>query len=300
MSRIHVPPRRGEVLLPYLLLTPGLLLLGGMLYPFCLGVYYSLTNYLLQYPRLFRFVWFGNYGRLLQDDLFSYSVEFTLGYAVASVAIQVGLGLAIALLLNSRIVARGTLRAMILLPLMIPPVITALMWKVMMASTNAGILNYVLYWVGVGPVNWLGAVHAAVLSVFIIDTWGNLPFVALILLGGLQSLPYEPYEAALVDGASGGAVFRYITLPLLKPFLILATTFRFMDALRVFDVIYATTNGGPADVTMNLHLRAFFYAFQWYNMGMGMAYAICLLGLVWLASYLLMGYWRRATVQATL
>jgi multiple sugar transport system permease protein len=189
---------------------------------------------------------------------------------------------------------------MMLMPLMMPPVITALMWKVMMASTKAGILNHLLGLLGLPPVNWLGSVNAAMVSVLIIDTWGNLPFVSLILLGGLQSLPYEPYEAAVVDGAGGLEVFRYITLPLLKPFIILATTFRIMDSLRIFDVIYATTVGGPADATMNLHMRAFFYAFQWYQMGMGMAYAMVLLALVFIASYVLMGYWRRAAEQTEL
>ena len=291
--------RRREALLPYLLLSPGLLLLVGMLYPFCLGFYYSLTSYYLQYPQLFRFIWLGNYIKLVQEPLFAYSLQFTLLYTLAAVVVQVGFGLAVALLLNSRIVGRGVLRAMMLMPLMMPPVITALMWKVMMASTKAGILNYLFSFFGLGPINWLGSVHAAIVSVFIIDTWGNLPFVSLILLGGLQSLPYEPYEAALVDGASGWSVFRYITLPLLKPFIILATTFRVMDSLRIFDVIYAATVGGPADATMNLHMRAFFFAFQWYQMGMGMAYAMVLLVLVFLASVLLMGYWKRAAEQTT-
>ena len=299
MTATPMRGRRREALLPYLLLSPGLLLLVGMLYPFCLGFYYSLTSYYLQYPHLFRFIWLGNYIKLVQEPLFAYSLQFTLLYTLAAVVVQVGFGLAVALLLNSRIVGRGVLRAMMLMPLMMPPVITALMWKVMMASTKAGILNYLLSFFGLGPVNWLGSVHAAIVSVFIIDTWGNLPFVALILLGGLQSLPYEPYEAALVDGASGWSVFRYITLPLLKPFIILATTFRVMDSLRIFDVIYAATVGGPADATMNLHMRAFFFAFQWYQMGMGMAYAMVLLVLVFLASVLLMGYWKRAAEQTT-
>ncbi len=296
----HPSPRRREAILPYLLLAPGLLLLLGMLYPFFLGVYYSLTNYYLQYPHLFRFIWLDNYLALLGDPFFAYSFKFTLAYALVAVVVQVGLGLAVALLLNSRIIGRGGLRAMMLMPLMMPPVITALMWKIMMASTKAGILNYLLSFVGLGPVNWLGAINSAIASVFIIDTWGNLPFVSLILLGGLQSLPYEPFEAARVDGASGWGTFRYITLPLLKPFIILAATFRVMDSLRIFDVIYAATIGGPADATMNLHMRAFFFAFQWYQMGMGMAYAIVLLILVFLASYLLMGYWKRAAAQTTL
>jgi multiple sugar transport system permease protein len=300
MSRPHAPARQRDVILPYLLLSPGLLLLLGMLYPFFLGVYYSLTNYYLQYPHLFRFIWLQNYLKLLEDPLFSYSLKFTLGYALVAVVVQVGLGLAVALLLNSRIIGRGVIRGMMLMPLMMPPVITALMWKIMMASTKAGILNYLLSFLGLGPVNWLGAMNSAIVSVFIIDTWGNLPFVAIILLGGLQSLPNEPYEAARVDGAAAWGVFRYITLPLLKPFIILAATFRVMDSLRIFDVIYAATVGGPADATMNLHMRAFFYAFQWYQMGMGMAYAMVLLILVFLASYLLMGYWKRAAEQTSL
>jgi len=300
MAGPHPIPRRQEAILPYLLLVPGLLLLLGMLYPFFLGIYYSLTNYYLQYPHLFRFIWLDNYLKLLGEPFFAYSLQFTLAYALVAVVVQVGLGLAVALLLNSRIIGRGGLRAMMLMPLMMPPVITALMWKVMMASTKAGILNYLLSFVGLGPVNWLGAVNSAIVSVFIIDTWGNLPFVSLILLGGLQSLPYEPFEAARVDGASAWGIFRYITLPLLKPFIILAATFRVMDSLRIFDVIYAATVGGPADATMNLHMRAFFYAFQWYQMGMGMAYAMVLLILVFLASYLLMNYWKRAAEQTTL
>jgi len=292
--------RHRTALLPYLLMLPALLLLVGMLYPFCLGVYYSLTSYFLQYPHLFRFIGLGNYLKMPGDPLFAYSLNFTLAYTAVAVLVQVSVGIGVALLLHGRIIGRGVLRAMMLMPLMMPPVITALMWKVMMASTKAGILNYLLGLVGLGPVNWLGAINAAMVSVLIIDTWGNLPFVSLILLGGLQSLPYEPYEAAVVDGAGGWEVFRYITLPLLKPFIILATTFRVMDSLRIFDVIYATTVGGPADATMNLHMRAFFYAFQWYQMGMGMAYAMVLLALVFVASYVLMGYWRRAAEQTEL
>jgi multiple sugar transport system permease protein len=173
-------------------------------------------------------------------------------------------------------------------------VITALMWKIMMASTTAGILNYLLSFLGLGPVNWFGSPQGAVVSVLIIDTWGNLPFVALILLGGLQALPSEPYEAALVDGAGPLDTLRYVTLPLLSPFIVLVVLFRAMDSLRIFDVIYATTLGGPNDATTNLHIMAYQYSFQWYQMGKGMAQAIVLLLLVVTVSYLLMRLWNRA------
>jgi multiple sugar transport system permease protein len=287
--------RRPERYLPYLLLTPALILLAGMLYPFGLGLYYSFTSYWLQYPNRFRFVWFDNYVDLLSEPLFVRAFEFTVGFTLAAVAVQVGLGLAVALFLHARIPGRSAIRALMLMPLMIPPVITALMWKIMMASTNAGILNYLLSFIGVDPVNWFGSTQGAIVSVLIIDTWGNLPFVALILLGGLQAIPTEPYEAARVDGAGAIAMLRYVTLPLLSPFIVLAVTFRTMDSLRIFDVIYATTTGGPNDATTNLQIMAYQYSFQWYQMGKGMAQAIVLLLLVVMVSYLLMRLWNRAS-----
>ena len=169
----------------------------------------------------------------------------------------------------------------------------------MMASTNAGILNYMLSFLGIDPINWFGSTQGAVASVLIIDTWGNLPFVALILLGGLQALPTEPYEAARVDGAGPAAILRYVTLPLLSPFIVLVVLFRTMDSLRIFDVIYATTMGGPDDATTNLQIMALQYSFQWYQMGKGMAQAIILLVTVVIASYLLMRLWNKASESTT-
>ena len=286
--------RRRERFLPYLLLAPALILLAGMLYPFGLGLYYSFTSYWLQYPNRFRFVWLDNYVDLLGEPLFVRALEFTVGFTLVAVVVQVGLGLAVALFLHARIPGRSAMRALMLLPLMIPPVITALMWKIMMASTNAGILNYVLSFLGVDPINWFGSTQGAIVSVLIIDTWGNLPFVALVLLGGLQALPTEPYEAARVDGAGPIAMLRYVTLPLLSPFIVLVVLFRTMDSLRIFDVIYATTLGGPNDATTNLQIMAYQYSFQWYQMGKGMAQAIVLLLLVVMVSYVLMRLWNRA------
>jgi len=285
-------------LLPYLLLAPALVLLVGMLYPFGLGLYYSLTSYWLQYPNRFRFVWFDNYVSLVSEPLFARALQFTLGFTLVAVIVQVGLGLAVALFLHARIPGRNVIRALMLMPLMMPPVITALMWKIMMASTNGGILNYMLSFIGVDPINWFGSTQGAVVSVLIIDTWGNLPFVALVLLGGLQALPTEPYEAAQVDGASPVAMLRYLTLPLLSPFLVLVMTFRTMDSLRIFDVIYATTAGGPNDATTNLLFMAYQYSFQWYQMGKGMAQAVVLLLLIVIASYVLLRLWNRAAENA--
>lgn len=294
MQRRRAQRRRSRAVLPYLLMAPAIVLLIGMVYPFGVGMYYSLTSYWLQYPQRFRFVWFDNYIELLDEPLFIQALQFTLGFTLVAVVVQVGLGIAVALFLHGRVPGRSTLRAMMLMPLMIPPVITALMWKIMMASTNAGILNHLLSHIGLGPINWFGATEAAMVSILIIDTWGNLPFVALILLGGLQALPAEPYEAARVDGAGAWDIFRYITLPLLAPFIVLVATFRTMDSLRIFDVIYATTVGGPNDATTNLHIMAYQYSFQWYQLGRGMAQGMVLLLLVVVISYLLMRMWDRA------
>lgn len=290
-------PRRGRFL-PYLLLLPALVLLVGMVYPFGLGLYYSLTDYWLQFPRRFRFIWLDNYIGLFNRPLFDRALEFTIGYTLVSVTIQVGLGLAVALFLHAHIPGRRAMRAMMLMPLMIPPVIAALMWKIMMDSSGAGILNYALSFIGMVPVNWLGSPREAIVSVLVIDTWGNLPFISLILLGGLQALPNEPYEAARVDGAGSAAMLRYITLPLLLPFIILAATFRVMDSLRIFDVIYATTAGGPDDATTNLSIMSYQYAFQWYQMGTGVAEAIVLLAMVVASSYVLLRLWHRTAESA--
>src|ERR1700677_1702663 len=156
--------RRPERFLPYLLLAPALVLLVGMVYPFGLGVYYSFTNYWLQYPKRFHFIWFDKYVNLVSEPLFTRALEFTLGFTVVTVVVQVGLGLAVALFLHARIPGRAAMRALMLLPLMMPPVITALMWKIMMASTNAGILNYMLSFLGVDPINWFGSPRGAVVS----------------------------------------------------------------------------------------------------------------------------------------
>jgi multiple sugar transport system permease protein len=272
--------RRQETFLPYLLLVPALVLLVGMVYPFGLGLYYSFTSYWLQYPNRFRFVWFDNYVGLLSEPLFVRALEFTLGFTLVAVVVQVGLGLAVALFLHARIPGRGAIRALMLLPLMMPPVITALMWKIMMASTNAGILNYLLSFLGVGPVNWFGSTQGAIVSILIIDTWGNLPFVSLILLGALQALPTEPHVAAAqpVHPARRHLPDDGFTTDLRRD-------------LRDHD-------GGPNDSTTNLLIMAYQYAFQWYQMGKGMAQAIVLLLMVVTASYVLLRLWNRSAESA--
>ena len=243
-------------MLPYLLLTPALILLVGMVYRSAWGCITVSRIIGCSIPKQFRFIWFDNYLSLINEPLFSRALEFTLGFTVVAVVVQVGLGLAVALFLHARIPGRKVMRALMLLPLMMPPVITALMWKIMMASTNAGILNHMLSFIGVDPVNWFGSTRGAMVSILIIDTWGNLPFVSLILLGGFAGIAHRTVRGGPGRWRKSGGHAALYHVAAAGPFIVLAVTFRTMDSLRIFDVIYATTMGGPNDATTNLHIMA--------------------------------------------
>jgi multiple sugar transport system permease protein len=291
---------RNQKYLPYLILLPSLLLLAGMIYPTAIGIYYSFTNYNLQFPTMMMFIGLANYRDLLTDASFWYSLKLTIGYAVVVVSVQLVLGIGIALLLNENVRGRLFFRSIILMPLMLPPVIGALMWKVMMSAGRNGVLNYLLSLVGLQSIGWIGSSIWAIPSIMLIDLWTTTPFFVLILLAGLQSLPVEPYESALVDGAGAWQVFTAITLPLLKPFLILACTFRVIDALRIFDPIYATTMGGPGETTLNLHIAGFFHYVRWNFVGYAMSVIVVLVILVFVSSKLLIGYWTKTIEQTQL
>ncbi len=203
-----------------------------------------------------------------------------------------GLGLAI---MAPRLAEYGTQRGALMagfVPLLLPPIVAALMWKTMMQPAS-GVLNYLLSLVGLGPFPWLTSTQTALLSVVLIDTWVYMPFAALILLAGLQSVPEESVEAALVDGASGWAVFRYIKVPWILPYILLVTLFRAADALKTFDLIYPTTRGGPLDSTRVLHVMAYEEVFRWASLGKAMAIVMVLWLISYAVSFLLMNRWQR-------
>ncbi|MBE3598646.1 MAG: sugar ABC transporter permease [Limnochordaceae bacterium] len=278
-----------------LIFVPALLMLGGILYPFFLGVYYSLTRYRL-IERTTPFIGLGNYAAILSDPGFWHSLRITLLYATATTSVEIVLGMACALLLNRDVPGVRYLRTLAVAPLMVPPVIAGLMWKVMMEPAG-GILNYLLVSAGAPAQRWLASPSTALLSLVLIDAWIFTPFVALILLAGLQALPREPYEAALVDGASPGETFRYLTLPLLRPLIILAALFRLMDSIKAFDIIFATTRGGPINATMVLHIRAYEEAYKSLNMGRALALSLVLFILVYGFSLLLSRWWAQSATS---
>jgi multiple sugar transport system permease protein len=291
------PKPRKQKYMPYIILLPSLFLLAGMIYPTGIGLYYSFTNYNLQFPDRFAFIGFENYQDLFTDGSFWHSFFLTLGYTGLIVFMQLLLGIGIAVLLNQDVRGRLFFRSIILMPLMLPPVIGALMWKVMMSAGRSGVLNHFLTLLGVETIGWIGSPTWALPSVMMIDLWLTTPFFVLIIMAGLQSLPTEPYESAIVDGASAWQVFTYITLPLLKPFIILACTFRVIDALRTFDIIYTTTMGGPGEATLLLHIAGFFHYIRWNFIGYAMSVIVVLVILVFVSSRFLINYWDRAVEQ---
>lgn len=293
----RAPPRRsaGQSLRRnlsfYLMFLPALLLLIGVMYPFVLGAYTSLTNQKLYIPAI-EFVGLQNYVALFRDDVFLTGLAVTLTYTVLVLLVQIPLGIVVAMLLDIPTPLRRLFRTTLVLPLLLPPIVAALMWKTMMQPAS-GVLNYLLGFVGIGPLPWLASTQTALISVVLIDTWVYMPFAALIILSGLQSVPEETVEASRVDGASGWNVFRFVKLPWILPYILLVTLFRAADALKTFDLIYPTTRGGPLNATRVLHVMAYEEVFRWSTLGKAMAIVMVLWLISYVVSFFLMRQWQR-------
>jgi multiple sugar transport system permease protein len=217
---------------------------------------------------------------LFQDSYFRSSFKVTLFYLAGTVSVQFGLGLVVALILDQitrKII--GFLRTVLVLPITMTPVVVGIIWR-LMYNPDSGMLNYFLSWFGFSPVNWTGMPGTALPSVMMADIWEWTPFVALILLAGLQSLPREPYEAALVDGASSWQTFCYITFPLLSPAMLVALLIRVMDSFKTFDLIFVLTQGGPGMSTEILNYYTYRYGFKFFHLGYASALSWVLLVVV--------------------
>jgi multiple sugar transport system permease protein len=237
---------------PYLLSIPALIIVIGILYPFVLGAYYAFLNYAAVNPDP-HFVWFENFTSVLGDQIFWQSVTVTGIFAVVATAIETLLGVGLALLLNRSSMVGRLFEKVLIVPLMIAPVIAGVIWKLMF-NPQFGILNHVL---GLGSTfDWLSG-STALWSVILVDIWIFTPFVAILVLAGIRSLPREPFEASEVDGAGWFYMFRKLMLPMLWPYILVAVIFRFMDNLKVFDHIYVLTAGGPGVATRTLQIGAF-------------------------------------------
>jgi multiple sugar transport system permease protein len=227
-----------------------------------------------------RFIGFNNFLALANDERFTNSLWRTLLFTALGVASNIPAGLGIALLLDQRFFGRNLLRALLILPMVATPAAMGLVWVVMLDPT-LGIIRFLFRAIGVAtPPLWLSDPVWVLPTLVLVDAWMWTPMVALISLAGLSALPSEPFEAARVDGASAWQRFRFITLPLLMPTLLVALMLRVMDLLKVIDIIYVMTGGGPGHASETINVYNYLVALSYDRIGYGAAVALVLFAIV--------------------
>ena len=248
-----------------LFVVPALLVVGAVIvFPWAFTVWMSAFDWKI--GSLAHFVGFDNYAQLATNKRFLESILHTFYFTLLAVVFPLILGTAAALIFHREFPLRGVLRSIFTMPMMATPVAVALVWT-MMFHPQQGVLNYLLSLVGLPPSLWVYSPTWVIPSLVLVEIWHWTPLIMLIVLGGLAALPTEPYESARLDGASEWQLFRYITLPLLAPFLIVAAVIRTIDALKAFDTIYVISQGGPGTASETINLYLYLQAFAFYNVG---------------------------------
>ena len=240
---------QGDRRFGWLLTTPGLLLLGVVIaFPVAWALFTSLFGYTLLAPGFDNFVGAENYARAFADSEFRHAAWVTLLFVTAVVILEFLLGFLVALMLNDTERGKNVYYLILLCPLLMNPVVVGLIWR-MFLHPSLGIVNYLLGTIGISPVNWLGGSDMAFWTVVMVDIWHQVSFMIVLLLAGLSALPREPYEAARVDGAYRLQTFWHITLPLMRPVIIVTLLIRVIFAVKTYDLIYIMTRGGPGTAT---------------------------------------------------
>jgi multiple sugar transport system permease protein len=258
--------------------APAVLFTVGMIaFPLAYTVWLSFQSFSTTGRQ--SFAGLANYARLVSDNEFWHGLWVTLALYVLSLALQLVLGVWLALVLFQARRLSGLVRSLFISPFMMPPVVAGMMWLVIL-DPSLGAANYILTSLGLPPSDWLASPTWVIPTVALIDSWQWTPYVALIVLGGLQSLPGSVYEAAQIDGASPFRTFQRITLPLLLPTIVTATILRSVDLLRFFDIIYITTQGGPGNASNTLNIYGFRVGFEFFNIGYASALMLTLTAIV--------------------
>ncbi|MBK0391181.1 carbohydrate ABC transporter permease [Ramlibacter algicola] len=247
----------------------------------------SLQKLDMSMPWLTGFAGAGNYLKMGEDPRFWNSLWLTVIYTASTVVLQVVIGLSLALLVLQIPRGQGLLRVAAILPIVLAPVVVGLFWRTLVLSPDVGLLDVVTRALGLGGHNWLGDPQLALVSVIAIHTWQWTPFAFLVLLATLSTLPPDVYEAARLDRASAWQRFRFITLPLIRPAVVMVVILRTMTALSAFAAIFAATGGGPGTSTEILNLYAYRTSFTELNIGYGSALAMVLLVMTLVISWLL-------------
>lgn len=267
--------RRRQNALPYLLIAPTVAVLVALsIYPLFYAVRVSLQTGTGEAAK-----WsLANFGRLFGDTFFLSALAHTFVYAAVALTFEFLLGLGLAVLLDRPLRGRSIFRSVLLIPMMLPSVVVGVVWRLMLNS-DFGAINGTLKGAGVNTeaLTWTASPTLALASVIAVDIWQWTPFMFLVLLAGLQAIPQEPYEAALIDGSSSWQTFRHVTLPLLKPAILIALLLRTMDLLRVFDQIFILTEGGPGLATETVSLYIYRTAFRFFDFGYAAAMSFALL-----------------------
>ncbi|MFD1507256.1 sugar ABC transporter permease [Georgenia yuyongxinii] len=256
----------------HVFIAPALLLtLALLVFPLAYTLYMSLTTWSGSAVKAPTFVGVTNFVKLLTTDArFMAAAGRTLLFTFVTVAVEIALGYAIALLLRKPFKGERVTRTLILLPVVATPVAISMAWMIIY-DPNIGVANQLFQAIGLQTQQFLADPQGALWWLMVVDVWQWTPMIALILLAGLTSLPEEPYEAALVDGATAWQRFRFITFPLMIPAMFAAIVLRLVDSLKTFDIIYATTKGGPGYATETLNTYGFMQAFEYTNFGMASA-----------------------------
>ena len=243
--------------------VPALIvILAVIVFPWLFTIWMSVHDW--QITQTQTFTGLDNYQRLLTDQRFLESIVHTLYFTVLAVILPVIFGVFSAVIFHQRFPWRGVLRAIFIMPMMATPVAVALVWT-MMFHPQLGVLNYLLTSIGLPGQLWVYDQSTVIPSLVMIEVWHWTPLVMLIVLGGLAALPTEPYESALIDGASQWQMFRHITLPLVMPFIMVAVIIRTIDALKAFDTIFVITQGGPGTASETINVYLYLQAFSFYS-----------------------------------
>lgn len=281
---------RSRIRAAWLFLMPTLLVISLVSgWPLFRTIWFSFTDAYLSDLKDLEYVGFENFTYLLEDSDWWRAVFNTLTFTVVSVSVETVLGLGIALVLNAHFKGRGLVRTAMLIPWAIPTIVSAKMWGWMLHDVY-GVVNEILLKIGIiaNPIAWTADPEMALWTVIIVDVWKTTPFMALLLLAGLQMLPHDCFEAARVDGINPLRVFWRVTLPLLKPAIIVAVIFRTLDALRVFDLIYVLTSGSMETMSMSVYARQQLFDFQLVGMGSAAATLLFLLIALFTICYLIL------------
>jgi multiple sugar transport system permease protein len=251
-----------------------------MIFPVVYTVYMSLHSWFASSLTSPEFVGLANFKRaFLEDERFRNALWLTLYFTILATALQVVLGVALALLLNRPFRGKGFFRSIFLLPMVATPVAIALVWM-MMYNPTLGVMNYLVGLIRLGPFKWVSDASLVIPALAVVDTWEWTPLITLITLAGLASLPLEPYESALIDGASSAQMFWRITLPLLRPTIMVALLFRAIDCLKTFDIIYVMTAGGPGFASETLNVYTFQVGLFYFHIGYACSLLVILFALV--------------------